>query len=419
MADDKPKVIQETGNVELLERELSFMQLQVNRLLEITKAISANYSAESLFALYRDNLSWILSIRKMALFMHMENGWVCPTSIGVEDASTLEIEDASIFSEYTRPSNITKSDNPILSEFEIIIPITHKDNYLAYTLIGGLSSNDQAYEKIQYITTLTNIITVAIENKRLFKRQLEQERLNRDMELAVDVQKMLIPLKLPKTSVYELDSIYVPLVGIGGDYYDFVPLGENKFAMCIADISGKGIGAALLMANFQANFRTLVLNITDPAEFILELNRAVFRSTRGDKFITFFFATYDHDTKKLKYICAGHNPPIAFMGGAVKQLDVGCTILGQFEEIKELEVGGLDVTDDLILTMYTDGLTDVKNEKEEFFEPELIEKFAEDHAHLSAFDYNATLMESLVTFKGEMDFLDDIAVLTCKITPHD
>jgi len=117
----------------------------------------------------------------------------------------------------------------------VVIPVKHKEQDIAFLFIGGLEEDDEMYNKVQFITTITNIIAVAIENKRLFKRQLEQSRMKREMELASEMQLQLVPSKLPSDECYELASIYKPQLGVGGDYFDYIELNEREFAFCVAD----------------------------------------------------------------------------------------------------------------------------------------------------------------------------------------
>ena len=260
------------------------------------------------------------------------------------------------------------------------------------------------------------MIAVAIENKRLFKRQLEQERLKREMELASDMQRMLIPKILPKTSYYELSSIYQPQLGVGGDYFDFIETDEGKIIFCVGDISGKGLAAALLMANFQAIFHTLLHKRTALKEFVIDLNKSVNLITRGERFITLFVAEYDKASKKLSYVNAGHYPPLYVTDKQVESLKKGCTILGPFEELPEIEVGTviIDSKEALILT-FTDGLTDLQNEEGEFFGEPILNEFAVNAFNSSANEFNNKLMEKIENFRGKQAFPDDITILTCKV----
>ena len=158
--------------------------------------------------------------------------------------------------------------------------------------------------------------------------------MKKELELAAQVQTLLIPDQLPKDDAIEMAAIYQPHRDIGGDYYDYLEVNEDEIVFCIADISGKGIAAALLMANFQAQLRAyLRQNYLPITDFIQQLNKNVNQITRGDKFITMFLAKYNKATRVLKYINAGHNPPVLLQNGKSQLLDKGCTILGMFEEL--------------------------------------------------------------------------------------
>lgn len=405
---------QQANNVELLERDLYLKQLQINRLLDVTQAINNNLPAESLFKIYKETLNWELGIKKMALFIKQDEEWICATSI---EFPKLDFDEnlKGIFSKYKRVSNIDEPDNELLDQFDIIVPVYHKEYPIAFTLIGDLGSNDNTYETIQFVTTISNIISVAIENKRLFKRQLEQERLKKEMELAEQMQKLLIPNDLPSNDQYELDSIYMPHLGVGGDYFDFIPISDQEFVVCIADISGKGVAAALLMSNFQANMQALAQRDLAPEELIQHLNTAVLRITKSEKFITFFYGRVNLEKQTITYVNAGHNPPVLFRKNELVPLNKGCTILGYFDEIPEIEVGEVDLSEESLLMTYTDGLTDIRNPEGNFFETDSLHDFVKKYHLLTAKGFNAKLLEQIREFKGEAEFPDDVAVLTCKI----
>jgi len=401
-------------NVDLLERDLFLKQLQINRLLELTQSINNNFSSEHLFKIYRSILSWEMGIKKMMCYIIEDDKWYCISNIGMRDGAIANDISEELL-KYQRMTNLLDSQHPLVSQFDIIIPVYHKDRPIAFTMLGEMEGDEEMYEKIQFITTITNIIAVAIENKRLFKRQIEQERLKKEMEVAQNVQKMLIPDVLPSNEFYELDSIYMPHLGVGGDYFDYLPLGEEEFVFCIGDISGKGVGAALLMANFQANLRMLVKQRPDKEEFIQSLNSRLLDITKGEKFITFFYAEYCLTDKVLKYINAGHNPPILIQNGKVTKLDKGCTLLGTFDRIPEIEMGVINIKSDTLIVTYTDGITDLQNADGEYFELEILEQFAIENATDSAKEFNAHLIEYMNEFKGDSSYPDDLSVLTCKI----
>lgn len=401
--------------IEELERELNLKQLQIKSLLTITQAINENISADSLYNMYKSFLSWEMGVERMLLYIRDDKEWSCVSRIQEEhvmDHDTLDL----LFNKYSRLHTIKANDPVELQRFDIVIPVFHKKQALAYALIGGIKQKQDVYNKIQFITTITNIVAVAIENKRLFKRQLEQERYDRDIKLAREVQQMLIPEDLPVTENFALGSIYKPHSDVGGDYIDFIRFDKDRFVFCIADISGKGIAAAIVMANFQAIIQSLIFQYRDLETFILALNETVYkRITKSDKYITFFIAEVNTATNSLKYINAGHYPPILCMNNKVTRLTKGCTVIGAFEKMPFIEEEIITLEKESLILTFTDGLTELKNERGEYFQEDELEKFVCKNKKASVNKFNESLLSEIDKFKGSKNYADDIAILTCKI----
>ncbi|HNG90657.1 MAG TPA: SpoIIE family protein phosphatase, partial [Saprospiraceae bacterium] len=245
------------SRIEKLEREVNLKQLQINSLLAITQAINENVAVEGLFNMYNSFLRWEIGIRKMALYFKEAGRWECMTSLGIK-SDLLEHDLSMELLRYRNMQGLENSEHPLIREFDLVVPVMHKDEAIAYAFIGGFGEDEDVYNKVQFVTTITNVIAVAIENKRLFKQQLRQEVLNREVEVAAEIQRSLVPTRLPSGKNYQLSSIYRPHFAVGGDYYDVVEFPDGQIAFCIADITGKGVSAALLMANFQASFHALV-----------------------------------------------------------------------------------------------------------------------------------------------------------------
>lgn len=404
----------ELAILEKLEKELSLKQLQIKSLLTITQAINKNVSTEGLYNMYKSFLSWEMGVHKMVLYVLEDDEWLCTSHINIETEWIVN-ELALVIHNYDRLHTIKQDDPEVLQDFDIIIPVMHKDVPIAFAVIGGIKDQEDVYNKIQFITTITNIIAVAIENKRLFKKQIRQERFKKEIELASEVQKMLIPEHLPKTDQYELSKIYKPHFNVGGDYLDYIKFDKDKFAFCIADISGKGVAAALLMANFQAIIQGLIFQYRDLETFVFALNQSVFRITKSDKYITFFIAEVDVTAMKLRYINAGHYPPFLYQNGKLKRLDKGCTIIGAFEKLPHIEEEELDLEHNSMILSFTDGLVDLTNEMGDYFEDQKIEQFIETNAKESADSFNHLLLSEIDKFKGTQSYPDDIAILTCKV----
>ncbi|HEX5112795.1 MAG TPA: SpoIIE family protein phosphatase [Saprospiraceae bacterium] len=408
----------ETGqlSIEKLQQELSLKQLQINSLLTITQAINDNVAAPELYNMYKSFIGWEMGIKRMALFFNQDGTWRCVVHL---QADLLAERDdlGPALTKFFKTQRISKNDPEALQGFDLIVPVYHKKNPIAFALVGGIRSDVDEYTRIQFITTFTNIIAVAIENKRLFRKQIEQERFARDMELASSVQKMLIPEHSPSSKYFETATLYKPHFTVGGDYFDFIPYDERRMVFCIADISGKGVSAAILMANFQAILQSLIYQYRDLETFVFALNQAVYRITRSDRFITLFIGELDLRAKKLHYINAGHFPPYLNQNGKITRLDKGCTIIGAFETLPEIHMGEEILTHPGIIFACTDGLTDVVNNDNEYFDDDHIEAIIEEAGQSgSAEELNNKLIEAVDLFRGSKPYPDDIAVLTCKYT---
>ena len=251
-------------NLEKLQKKLRMRDMRINSVLEITNAINRNVSAKELFRIY-EFMMRTEGINKVMVF-HKNYQWKCVCNYGVTvESIKLSVEEHLLgFTKATFMEGVERVSSKTLEQFDLIIPVFHKEEPLAFILLGDMhlktDINKTSIENmIKFVQTITNIIVVAIENKRLFKKELEQQSLKKELEVAERVQNMLIPKKLPSSSSIEMSAVYMPHHNISGDYYDVITLDEtgNDLLVCMADISGKGIAAALMMANFQAMLESL------------------------------------------------------------------------------------------------------------------------------------------------------------------
>lgn len=400
-----------------LEPLFTLKQQQINSLLEITEAVNNNWPIHALVRVYESILIAQLGIQKIALLIKGDNDkWICLSYTG-NDSGFLQLN----FNDFTMPflelTTVGAVNSYELPEFEFVIPVAHKKTPIGMAFVGDFRSGeelDTKEEKLKFTQTITNIILVANENKRLFKSQLDKAILEKELKLAADMQNMLVPSTMMNNEVIETAAFYKPHKDIGGDYYDFIKLTEDEFVFCISDISGKGVPAALLMANFQANLRAIVARNYSLDTVVDLLNRKVGEITKGEKFITLFIAKYNVKTRLLQYVNAGHNPSILHSNGEVQLLDKGCTILGMFDVLPFINIGEVKIPKGGLLINYTDGLTEASNENGELFEVEGLLTYI-DKNHLAPLAiFNNNLVEHINTFKGSDDFDDDLTLLTVR-----
>lgn len=397
-----------------IQYQIEFKDIKLQALLEITNAINSNLPIEQLLNLFSFILKEQLGFKKFILLHHQEE-WNCLVKTGYKGKIELK-EVEKDFERFKEITLVESSTNTIIKEFQAIVPVFHLNKALAYLLISSSSvSHELEPSHFSFTQTLANIIAVAIENQRLVKQNIIKERISKDLEVASEMQKLLFPSELPSNRKMDLSARYIPRHAIGGDYYDFIPLGDEEYIICIADVSGKGISAALLMANFQATIRTLFKYQRFEMTFLMEeLNKKVMKSTKGEKFITFFIAHYNAHTRKMKYVNAGHNQPFLLHGRKITALNEGCIGLGMLDELPYVNVGKLTLSPNTTFVLYTDGVVELENKDGEHFGVNRLIDNVMAYSTLKMEDMNNILFSKLDEWKGELNFVDDTAVFSCK-----
>ena len=397
-----------------IQYQIELKDIKLQALLEITNAINSNLAIEQLLNLFSFILKEQLGFKKFILLHHQEE-WNCLVKTGYKGKIELK-EVEKDFERFKEITLVESSTNTIIKEFQAIVPVFHLNKALAYLLISSSSvSHELEPSHFSFTQTLANIIAVAIENQRLVKQNIIKERISKDLEVASEMQKLLFPSELPSNRKMDLSARYIPRHAIGGDYYDFIPLGDEEYIICIADVSGKGISAALLMANFQATIRTLFKYQRFEMTFLMEeLNKKVMKSTKGEKFITFFIAHYNAHTRKMKYVNAGHNQPFLLHGRKITALNEGCIGLGMLDELPYVNVGKLTLSPNTTFVLYTDGVVELENKDGEHFGVNRLIDNVKAYSTLKMEDMNNILFSKLDEWKGELNFVDDTAVFSCK-----
>jgi phosphoserine phosphatase RsbU/P len=400
-----------------ISKQKRIQDLKLNALLEVTKAINNNFSTAQLLDLYQDILENRLGVGKLVLF-HYDKEWTCILKYGMgEDVNTLIFEEELLA--IHEIETITFSKGLLSKSFEIVIPVFHKQTPLAFVLLGDVNQEklelSAAIKHLPYVQTLTNIIIVAIENKKLYKEHIERAQIKKELELAQSMQQMLFPQELPNSDTLQVAAKYLPHQQVGGDYYDFIKLNNHEFIFCMADVSGKGIAAALLMSNMQATLHSLINYTHNLKDIIIELNKRVIDNTKNEKFVSLFLAKLNTKSQQFSYINAGHNPPIFYYERKFRELNKGCTILGIRENLAQIEVETFNYTAEFTLVCYTDGLTDTSNDERDSLSVESLKEIIVKNEKSNPEFLNEALLFFAEEFKGENEFPDDIAILTLKV----
>jgi sigma-B regulation protein RsbU (phosphoserine phosphatase) len=347
---------------------LKISKFKLDALLDITLSINANLPTEELLSKYESILRNNLGIGKIMIFNY-SGRWECILNAGFPKKIQRSIDIEKNFLSFKDVAIVT--NNQGFEGVDIIVPVFNNQTQLAYIFIGDIDEEGEGMSPVlkhlNFIQTFSSIIIVAIENIRLFKESLLQEAMKKELELAARMQSMLIPHndRLPSKGKIIVNGFYFPHSEVGGDYYDCIKLSENKTGFCIADVSGKGISAAILMSNFQASLRALFTAEIELEALVRKLNSIIIVNAAGEKFITFFVARYDHKSGVLEYVNAAHNPPVFYdtATGNVLHLKACCVGVGMLDNIPEFEKQEVRVKGYSKIVCYTDGLSELKDDK--------------------------------------------------------
>jgi len=227
---------------------------------------------------------------------------------------------------------------------------------------------------------------------------------------------MLVPTAWPTDRDVDVAAFYKPHLEVGGDYYDVFSVDEDRLVFCMADVSGKGIAAAFLMSNFQANLRAIFqYEPDDLTRVVSRLNGRVMENAKGEKYITLFAAVYNRRTRSLQYINCGHNPPLLMSAdGTTRQLELGCCGLGMFRDIPSIESGSETIVPGATLLCYTDGLVEQENADDVPFGMQRMEEVVRERRGMSVQAVQDALMNAVIDFKGEEPSFDDTALMVVR-----
>jgi phosphoserine phosphatase RsbU/P len=398
-----------------LEPLLSLKQKQIDSILDVTRAINQNIPIEALVRILEAVIHAQLGIEKWLLVIKNKEGdWQCISNQGINEEE-LKLQNIGIFlSNFLHFEQISVIEENM--DFSHVIPVINKDEKIAFAFLGGFDyeENNDFNDRLKFVQTVTNMICVAHENKRLYEQETEQKLQKKDIILASMIQNVLVPKTFPKSEKFKVSALYKPFREIGGDYYDFIEFSEDEYFMCMCDISGKGIAAAMIMSNFQANLRLTIKKGNSLPQIIAELNESVYEVTRGDAFITGFFAKYNKKNNSLKYINAGHNPPLLLQSGITHELGVGCSILGALKKLPSIIADTIYLSNDAFLVMYTDGLTEASDKDDNLYGAEKLQKFAIANKQEDVEFFIIKLIQEIQQFSGKDMFDDDISLMCIK-----
>lgn len=298
----------------------------------------------------------------------------------------------------------------------LCVPLKIKDKVSGVIYVDNrIQADIFTQADLDLLNAIASSAAMAVENARLYQVAVEKGRMERELQMAYKVQTSLLPAEIPQVSGWEFGARWQPAREVAGDYYDFIPCDGGKLGLVIADVTDKGMPAALFMAFTRSIVRANVSHPASPAEGISEANRLICVESHEGLFVTLFFALLDTKTGEVTYVNAGHNPPLFFSAveNRLSQLTSTGIPLG-IDSDTPFEQRRIQLNRGDFILFYTDGVTEAIDTHEEEFGMPRLQRFALEHKHHSPTDILSALEREIENFTGSTALYDDTTIVVAK-----
>lgn len=402
-----------------INRRLDRKVHDLNTLLELSKDFNLMVDQNDIARSFKFAMLGQMLIRTFffALDVHGEKRIIAIS--GVKDEPEAEQLDKLFQLEDITHVNGTE-DCPFLEENNIQLVIGLRFQNEKIGLVGvGQRANKEGYgdSEVNFLQSLGNLALLTIQKTLLLEERIEKERLEEELNLAKTIQEGLLPNPIPTIDGFDISAINVSSRQVGGDYFDLLKMEDNGHLIAIADVTGKGVPASLLMANLQSMLHALAPLDVSLEEASGRINDIIHDNTPADKFITFFWGKLSPDKKRFKYVNAGHNPPMLFREGMSdpELLEEGGVILGAMPTLMPYSCSEIEFKKDDLLVFFTDGVTEAMNpaQTEEYEEDRLIECVNKNREKSSS-EIMAAIIDDINDFSNNIQY-DDITMIVLKV----
>lgn len=318
--------------------------------------------------------------------------------------------------------NFISSSNPEDKYSSAVIsPIKTHDKLRGYLTAVKKGSAIFNEDDIEAINTFSDYASVAIENSMLLEQSIEKERLEKELDVAREIQRKILPEKNPQLKGISISSVFIPAFEVGGDYYDFFKLDNNKIGFIIADVSGKGISAAFIMAEIKGIFESLCKTLSRPKEILVNANEILLTTLDKKTFVSAAFGVLDLNENTLRLARAGHCPLLMVRDGIATNLKPSGIALGISESdffSETLEEISLDLKEQDILVLYTDGITEAKNSNLEDFGDSKFENIILENSRSEPDEISSCVIQQVTLFSQSLAQYDDITLVIFKLNKN-
>jgi sigma-B regulation protein RsbU (phosphoserine phosphatase) len=419
--------------------DLGFYRERLNyqkALLEFSQELPTKMNLPQIMDSIVQRISTTMHVEKVAVIVRDGAGGLEASSKGIPraDCTAAEIDTGllRLLAATGRPASLsflgddhettrmTPGEKEVLQRSGVVlaIPMALQDRLVGCIAAGEkLSGKVYSQEDIDLLSTVAGQAAIAIENARLHTSEVERQKLEEELAMARRIQAGLFPKHRPTFGGLELAGTSIPATSVGGDYYDYIQLGNDRLLVVVADVSGKGMSAALYMSKIQGMIQLAAHMYASPREMLVHVNRRLYDGIERNSFITMVLGLFDLGKKEVVLCRAGHNRPLVSTNG-------GCRFLGPegiglglergqiFEE--HLEELRLPLTHGSLFVLYSDGLTEARNPEAAEFGEETLRALVERDVHLPAETLQQNILDTVNTFRGSAEQHDDITLLTIR-----
>jgi sigma-B regulation protein RsbU (phosphoserine phosphatase) len=350
-----------------VNQRLSVKVFQLHNLFDISRELTASFDEETIKNLVTTTLMGHLLVSRCALYLEGPGGLALAHERGarIDEASRLVPEPEAAALRAVLRKAVPVSDLPegavrdrlVRQRMALVVPLAMGTTVHGFLAVGERVSGAPFNEEDRdFAQTLARQALAALETVRLHRVQLEKQRQDKELQIAREIQQSLFPPATPSIPGFEVAARSLACYQVGGDYYDFIPLRGGRWALIIADVSGKGTPASILMASVHASLRALA-GTASPAVVMERVNTFLYESTQANKFVTLFYAELDPPSRRLAYVNAGHIPPYLMRRSGARRLTAGGPALGLLDDVR-YEMGEIDLVPGDVVAMVTDGATE-------------------------------------------------------------
>ncbi len=393
-------------------RDLDYRVQQLNTLFDLSQEFNATPERSRLVRLFSFALMGQMMVSKHIFFLkRAQPSFDVVSAQGVPNPSFA----AAFFDAVTE---LTLADGPsgstlvrdALNRHGLVLALPLKQQgKVQGVLCLGPKMTRQSYEanEIEFLYSLGSLASVSIQNADLVEERIEKERLEEELRLARDIQQGLLPSAIPKVEGLQIATMALPSREVGGDYFDVLSLEGGRVHVIIADVTGKGMPAALLMSSIHACTHIMLPMRMALDQAVGNINRVIYENTPPDKFITAFAGVYEAETRRFEYVNAGHEPPLLIRAdGSIAQLEAGGLLLGILPALAYAR-GSVTLNPGDVVILFTDGVTEAMGKEQEEYTDRRLQSFALQHRTRSAHELLELIQEDVESFTGPVSFLSD------------